>query len=324
MSFAEANALWESGRAREIAQHYGLTAGETGTLKELITFRGAAGCFPSQEEVAKRVGVTLSAMKKYFAGLRRKGTIRSEKRGRARFDRYGRGWSGSKTHYIFDEWLDQFLGAVVEEVAAKPVQMELMAAEDPARSGAQIKPDRARSGADTEPERARNGTQTARQGSDMAPEVVGEVKHPGFEVRKPSFLPGRDTIKDGRKAGWSEKLRRYQEMAENPEQHPRLAGDYGIRNEEEVALTKALLEAPEIGVGEDWAQALAGVIRPREVFEQAVRYVDERARGEVRSPAALIYRLMHQGQFRPRRAKSDSDYFERFRDHVPGYAGDYL
>ena len=297
MSFAQLNALRNTGRARELAQHYEITRGDLATMKELIAVNGEHGCYPSQEMLAAWTGGSRKAIYDSLKRLEKAGAITMEERIVGKMDRYGRRWKGKRTYYHFDEWLDIFLDRVVAEDQETPLQMSLF--DDPAEESVDAET--------AVPARSWEG------GSHEVKDP--KVKDPK-KIVEPSFQRARATDSESRKGGWKERVAWLEKAKGDPEELP---DGYGVRDESEKRLTEAMLRDPDIGMNREGARAIAEVIRPQEVFEHAVQYQEDRARGKVHSPAVLMHRLTHQRRFPAQPARYGSDFYERYYERIPGY-----
>ena len=111
----------------------------------------------------------------------------------------------------------------------------------------------------------------------------------------------------------------FSDMAMDPSLLP---ADYGKPSDEQAELTRELLNDPYIGVPKDLADIVAPVLYPQEVFEQCLRWLEER-RLQSHSLGLLLYRLAHQVDCPPQTAmpgpRREGYYFLRWRDHFTDY-----
>ena len=265
-------------------------------LDTLILLDGPKGCYPTLEKIAKVCGRPQPTVRQVIKKLvKERRLIDYEKRPYR--DSRGRERMSKNYYYIFSEEIEHALEFAAETLALDPEERQL--------SLLQSDPDSARD------DRYRDQSEHI-QDSPADPDSARGTRYRDPDSARDDRY--RDPIARVTRANRGRLVGRkdlYLDKIKDPTYLP----TYATPTEDHQILTRAMLAHPDISLPDDFAEAVAHKLKPHVVFHVCIAYFADLRLGKVDNAGALMYRLAHLDESRPRRLpNAQTENIQFYRD----------
>ena len=298
-------------------------------LDTLILLDGPKGCYPTLEKIAKVCGRPQPTVRQVIKKLvKERRLIDYEKRPYR--DSRGRERMSKNYYYIFSEEIEHALEFAAETLALDPEERQLSLLQsdpDSARDDryrdqpehiqdSPADPDSARGTRYRDPDSARDDRYRDQsehiQDSPADPDSARSTRYRDPDSARDDRY--RDPIARVTRANRGRLVGRkdlYLDKIKDPTYLP----TYATPTEDHRILTRAMLAHPDISLPDDFAKAVAHKLKPHVVFHVCIAYCADLRLGKVDNAGALMYRLAHLDESRPRRLpNAQTENIQFYRD----------
>ena len=303
-------------------------------LDTLILLDGPKGCYPTLEKIAKVCGRPQPTVRQVIKKLvKERRLIDYEKRPYR--DSRGRERMSKNYYYIFSEDIEHALEFAAETLALDPEEMQLSLLQDDPDSARDDRyrdqsdhlqdtpadPDSARGTRYRDPDSARDDRY--RDQPDHLQDTSADPDSArGTRYRDPDSARDdryRDPIARVTRANRGRLVGR-KDLYLNRIKDPSYLPTYATPSEEDQQLARAMMAHPDVGLPEDFSEAVARKLRPHVIFHICAAYCFDLKRGVVESPGALMHRFAYIDETPPRRVTNpqaeETDFYQQFHAYA--------